>query len=451
MATGNDEQSKLTFSRVVHGAHETLCQKLALKEVGTQLTIGDRLPKPLRKHVRYAVKTKDAEHFYSTLLKFDIKSFVFFLEVLDSTSTENSNHREILSILSHYLEHLHLEEEPSVHVMAQLQSITSKYLPKKSTLTESLVTESARVQGATLVQDEISLKVKAQESLTHASTEESLTYASTEESLTRASTEESLTRASTECDDNTDKDSEVSSSPVVLYYEHPVETVSFNKTDQHVLYSPTHDITVSIGPEAFPKELDTFELSLAVNDYSQHVTMPPEYTGVFSALISLQCKPHFEEFQDYVTVTIPHCAAGDIEGSLCVLSAADTESKLVEDPDIEIESIDEHYLTFRTKHFCKERLSKTKKRRIQKFLDRKRHIFGVQRPHLRNASSFSGATNQPPINPSVLRSQSSPASSAGAQISTKFYAVMYMPCDTSCAHWKLAFIVTYDLFTFSQV
>lgn len=413
MATGG-EQSKLTFSRFVHGVHETLCQKIALKEVGTQLTYGDRLPKSLRKHVKHATKKNDVEHFYSTLLKFDFESFVFFLEVLDSTSTDNGDHKEILSILSHDLEHLHLEKEPSVQVAAQLQSITAKYLPKKSTLSEF-----TRSQDALLVHDEISAEKYKLNSPAFSPT------------------------------DNADKNCEIPAFPVVLYYEHPVETVSFNKTDQHVLYSPTHDITVSIGPAAFPKGLDAFDLSLAVNDYSQHVTMPPEYTGVFSALICLQCKPHFEKFQDYVTVTIPHCAAGDIEGSLCVLSAADTESELVEDPDIEIESIDEHYLTFRTMHFTKERVSKTK-RRVQKFLNRRR-ISGVTRARFRNALSLGETASQPPINPSMLRSQSSPAAIVEAQIYTKFWAVMYMPRDTSCAHWNLAFIVTFDLFTFSQV
>ena len=168
--------------------------------------------------------------------------------------------------------------------------------------------------------------------------------------------------------------------------------------------------------------------------------MPLGYSGVYSALVDLQCEPGFDRFQDHVTVTIPHCATGDeVEESLCVLSAANGETELVEDADIEIESIDEDYVTFKTLHFCKYRVSKAKKRKQKR----------VQ-PYSRSVSLDPNPASQVSKPHGPLRSSSSPAALEGI-IDTKFCVKLCMPRNTSSSSWKFAFIVTTDTITFARV
>lgn len=349
-----------TFSRVIAGVHETLCEKLDLKSVGERLTTGTRLKKTVRNHIKHAVKTKDVEGFYSILLQmFNLKSLVFFLEVLDFTATENSNHKEIVTILCNNLEELNVENEPS-EVVTSLEKITSKYVEKPR-----------------------------------------------------------------------------------LYYEHPVETFPFIRGDSHFLHSPTHDVTVCVDSKAFPEALDKFDVSLTVNDYSRLITMPPEYTEVYSPLINLKCEPHFDKFQDFVTVTLPHCAIGNIEDSLCVLSAPDGDSELVEDTTIVIESIDDDYITFKAIHFSNSLISATKKRK-QRYLKMRRLRAYLKAASLDETVRRSSIEARP-------RSQSSPAI-VNYRTDTQFCVKMCRPRDISgSSYWKFVFIVTTDEITLTKV
>lgn len=387
-----DPKVKKSFSRVIAGVHETLCEKLDLKRVGEQLTTGTRLKKTLRGLVRRAVKDKDVEFFFSILSqKFNLKSLVFFLEVLDSTAAENHDHKEILTILCHNLEELPVEDEPS-EVVKQLKKITSRY-----------VGISAMVEELS-VEDESSGVVTILENMPGISADAPI---------------------------------------VVLYHEYEVETFSFSKSKSHVQHSSTHDVTVYVEPVAFPEDLDRFNVSLTVNNYAQPITMPPQFTAVYSVLINLKCEPPFEKFEDYVTVTLPHCAVGDID-SLCVLSAPDGDYNLVEDLDIEIVSIDEAYVTFRTRHFSNNTVSASKRRK-QKILKLK------QRAAFLRAASLDETARRMSHKARPIRSYSSPAVFEN-EPDMQFCVLMCRPCDTSSAsHWQFVFIVITDEITLTEV
>ena len=360
-----DPKVKKSFSGILTGVHEFLCAKLDLKTVGKQLTTGTRLKKRIRICINKAVEEEDKKLFFAILSKkFDLKSWVFFLEVLDSTAAENHDHKEILAILCHNLEELSVEDES---IVKQLEDIKSRY-----------VGFSTRVET------------------------------------------------------------------VVLYHEYQVETFSFSKSKSHVQHSPTHDVTVCVEPTAFPVGVEEFDISLTVNDYAQPITMPPQYTAVYSALINLKCEPHFEKFRDYLTVTLPHCAVGGID-NLCVLSAPDGDGNLVEDLHIEIVSIDEAYITFRTLHFSNSVVSASKIRK-QKYLKLKRR----RQAFLRTASLNCEPMSRMSIEDRP-RSLSSPAV-VESETDTQFCVLMCRPCDTSrTSHWQFVFIVMTDQITLTKV
>ena len=386
MAAGKEAiKELLTFPRYLQRSYNTICEKLDLETIGPLLTAKDcKLSNSLKKKVHKAVVSKNNKVFYSILQNFDLESFEIFIEVLESI--HDDNHEIILSHLCSNLDHLSLESEHSnPDTIAKLKGRAKKFKPPKS-----------------------EREVKMEESL-HSK------Y-----------------------------------SPAHSFYlrPHPVETATFSKDiKENIFYSPIHGITVVVHQTAFPKDPDSFQLFLTVNDYSQRIGMPSEYTGLYSVLVSLRCEPEIEKFTHPVMVTLPHCYTGD-KDSLCVLSApersvsesccVESEVELVEDPDIEIESVDEHYITFMTMHFTRYRVAKTKqpkqrrKKRIQSLLSSPRKAASLDLP---------GATQTSEM--PLPRSFSCPYPNDPSD--TKFYAIMYAPHDKSTPVWKILFIVTYSL------
>ena len=384
MAAGEEAKELLTFPRYLQSSYDTICEKLDLQIIGPLLTAKDcKLSKPLKKKVHKAVLSKNNKVFCAILQKFDLESFEIFIEVLESI--RDDNHKIILSHLCSNLDHLSLESEHSnPDTIAKLKGRGKIFKPPLTS---------------------IGSEVKVEESL-HSK------Y-----------------------------------SPAHSFYlrPHPVETATFTKDiKENIFYSPTHGITVVVHQTAFPKDLDKFELFLTVNDYSQHIGMPSECTGLYSVLASLKCEPEIEKFADPVMVILPHCYTGD-KDSLCVLSApernvsescsVESEVELVEDPDIEIKSIDKHYITFMTMHFTRYRVAKTKQpkqRRKKRILSSPRKAASLDLPGAIQASEMP-----------LPRSFSCPY--PGDPSDTKFCAIMYAPHDKSPPVWKILFIVTYNL------
>ena len=373
-------EESLTYSRVLVTAYETICRNLDLKTVGDKLTEGKELPKELRKRIRYAVKKEDKQTFHALLISMNMKSFVFFLEVLHSIRDEK--HKEILKVLSQQLQQLSLEGV-SEEVVARLQFVTTKYLP-----------------GGEMVSQ-----------------------------VTRAKHSKSEVAQSSLI------------TPPVLYLQHPVETASFSRAQQNTFYSSMHDITVVMEPGAFLKNLDALKLFLTVSDYSRSVCIPDGYHGMYSVLLSLKSDPHVEAFGQPVTVTVPHSAVGGLE-KLCVLTGAEEEDMLHEDPNILIECVDKKYLTFQTLHFSKYMLASydylpAKETRAKNRLRIQQLPYAFEK-----MASLDETLMRPvlPPLPSIPRSYSCPARDV-SHTDTIFVAALFTPHDTSVPHWKFTIIV----------
>ena len=138
----------------------------------------------------------------------------------------------------------------------------------------------------------------------------------------------------------------------------PEVTTFYHSQKVNILYSHIHGVIVMAKGDALP--VNSVKIVLTVNDYSRPIHVPEGYNAFYSALISLRCDPNIDSFLDYVSVSIPHCAVGDVE-SLCLLSGSDADSEeriyLREESDIVIESVDGYYFTYRTIRFCANKLA----------------------------------------------------------------------------------------------
>ena len=446
MATGESKET-VSFSVFLDYALDSMLDNLHLEKVDFEMT--NRLPKKLASRVKRMVEKKDVRKFCSLLKMFDPQSFVVFLEALESI--QDNKHNQIIDVLGHKLE--------SVTLVESYKDIETKLLsiyPTKQHCCQAL--QAKQSTGEEMVETEVSSPCKSE------------VYS---ESLATLSLErqKELTGLESETFSQTDGN--------VLYYDHPVERAEFHKPEhqcpphkvtesmpgassddddpsslmskqststQNVLDSNIHDVTVEVDPKAFPEHLDTFSMSLTINDYSKPVTIPDHCSGVYSALVSLTCDPDFEKFPERVTVTIPHCAYGDTD-SLCVLTAPESESGLKEDPDIIIESCDNYYLTFKTIHFCRFRLSRSKhpiQRKLKCVKIRKlplsamRKAISLNKPEVQSEAQHLPRTYSCPTKSDVITT-------------SKFVAVMYRPKYTSAAYWQVVFFVTYHLSSFIEV
>lgn len=463
--------AKLPLESIIGAFKHTLCNKIDLNRVGSRLIEEGKISKNLAKYVRKALRKEDKNLFFSVLMKFDLKSFVVFLEILDTIN--DRPHQDILKLLCRDLQqHLSLKSMTDQDVVARLQSIVVKYCP--STLAEGAIEseDKSKVGGGTVLSEQTgevtTFDIEEVQSLTiktPIATPQGLTttlhregQAMLQEPFSTAQSEGStpvhtIPSASLEgrgtmtipsvlptlsqSEGSASQDVAVTGDTgIVLYYKHPVEKFSFSRTKRNVFHSTIHDVTVTVEPEAFPKRLDEFDLFLTVNDYSKPITMSSKYGGVFSALIGLKCEPCFDKFEHHVTVTLPHCAVENFD-SLCILSAADGHSHLEDDPDVKIHSFDDNYITFTTAHFT---------------------VFRVARSwHSHNRRSTAralslGSGKQSPGQTAVKRHYSCPTPGDGRTTAIRFCAAMFRPHDTSnLLHWQFIVIFTYDLPTFSMV
>ena len=447
--------AKLPLESIIGTFKHTLCHKIDLDRVGSSLAEEGKISKHLAKYVKKAMKKKDKSLFFSVLTKFDLKNFVVFLEVLDTIN--DRPHHDILKLLCHDLQqHFSWQSATDQEVVTRLQSIVLKYSAVEGAIESEhgsqLVGRYSEQtgEGATLsiegITSSLSISEPVIQSSTPTATLQGLTTKQSHlEGLTMVQDKFSTTEQPEGLDTvlsappeskstfPTLPQGEGSVDGTILYYKHPVERFSFSRTNCNVFHSPINEISVSVESNAFPKGVDEFDLSLTVNDYSQPITMPSQYTGAYSALIGLKCEPHFEKFEHYVTVTLPHCAVGDLD-SLCVLSAADGDSHLVEDPDILIQSIDEKYIEFTTTHFTVFRAAKG------------------EHGHYRTRTSSLEAGKQSPGQIAVRRYYSCPTPGVGGTTAIKFCAAMFRPRDTSnLSHWQFVVIFVYDLPSFSAV
>ena len=408
MATGEPEPSS-TLSRVISSSSDTIFRNIDLQKVGPKLTTGEKLPTKLKKQIKFAMKMKDKRIFLGAVVAMDLKSLLIFLEVLDEI--QDDKHRHIVTHLCSGLQHYSLKSESDQEVVDRLQYFKAKYLPKSVVATRTAMDESMAPE--TSISDETTA-TEGQESL--------------------------LAEDMSQC----------TLSKPVWYYEHPVETAMFSSGVHNEFYSPVHDVAVIMEPGAFPQHLSRLTLSLTVNDYSHRISLPQDYRGMYSALLSLKCDPPVEKFPKPVAVTVPHCALGALD-NLCVLVGEEGDNTLHEDSDVEIESVDQLHLTFRALHFTNHMVAESicPKRRLKakkKWKQFTGAVVGTQSfdETLVRSGSASGTISMP-----IPRSHSCPSSSRTPV--HRFVAVMFTPRDTSCAHWKFVLMVTYHLRSFDRV
>ena len=374
MATGGSAPVKFGLGRVMEGVVDTLCHNLNVEVVGKMLLDKEGISKILRKKIRAAVRKNDVHFFYAVLKDFDLKTLVSFLEVLQLLSVSDEKHCALYSLICSRLKKWSINPDPGNEDYIKLKAITEEGSKSKS---------------------EICFRPKV------------------------AKCPEGTTDVTSSAVDT------VSGHVQIHLRPHLVETEIFSRGQQeNVFYSQAHGVTVTVDQQALPEQ-QLLEIILTVNDYSRQVTMPKGYDASYSSLISLKSDP---EFMNSVTITIPHCAIGDIEDSLCILSAPEDptcrEIHLEEDSEIEIDMIDEHYFTFRTKHLsfykvgAKNRSSRRQKRCTSK-----------------NAKAGRDS-----------------ATTKGQKLvcDARFVAVKYMRAESS-SHWKCIFFVTYSNNTFMKV
>lgn len=323
MATGgSSDLAPVAFGTVLSKVRDTLCDNIDVKMVGELLCKKEVIPKAVKKKIKAAVKTKRVDIFYGVIKDFDLKTFVAFVEVLQHLSLLDEKHRIVFSLTCSCFRNWNIYPDPE----------NQQHIAKLNAIIEECGKSD----------NEIKFRPKEGK----------------EDKCPEGTTDVTSSTVET-----------INSHTLIRLRPHLSEDTIFSREqEENVFYSHTHGVTVIADREALPHR--SLNIVLTVNDYSRRVIIPAGYDASYSALISLKCEPELDSFLDFVSVTIPHCAVGDID-SLCILSAPEDSSHreiyLKEDSDIEIDTIDEHYFTFRTKHFTKHKVAASlRNRRKQK-------------------------------------------------------------------------------------
>ena len=123
-----------------------------------------------------------------------------------------------------------------------------------------------------------------------------------------------------------------------------------------VLYSPIHGVTVTIPPNAIPRDVGKF---LSMHFYLGYPFTVEEDVNLCSVVVWFHLHPHLEFLED-VTVKIPH-AANPHDVSLCVLTWGEDKQgpsyKL--DTEVPADFSDGYHAVFKVKHFSPYVVAKT--------------------------------------------------------------------------------------------
>ncbi len=353
------------------------------------------------------MKLKKNKVFCSVLQKFDMEGLIIFIDTLDSTNTEN--HNVILSHICSRLDNLdsaYLNQPTTIKSVKRVISVARKYNPR--TKLELLFQERLSLDTGETSETECS---ELSQGVRHSEAE----YTDTHDTVTPKA--------------------QYSIAEYNRRYIFPIELYRVNRGPFNI-YSQSYGITVLADENIIPEgDMNSFDLHLAVNGRSNRITLPDDYTGTYSALVSLECDPKIEMFLSDVMVTIPHCAIGDMD-TLCVLSSHDGY-ELTEDPNIEIADIDKHYISFKTKHFSVFILSRSKCKKQSK---RKNKLQVMS-----NSKSLDLPVQQLSVI-SLSRLQSCPAVVSSDYLPDgKFCAVLCIPKERSTSVLMFMMLVTRGL------
>ena len=413
MATGGTSGSTFeSHGRRLVNIHDTLCNNVNVEKVSSLLQCRKDVSKQAKKNSRKAAKLKDPEVFYSVLGKFDFKSFVAFVDIVQEISENDDKHLQLLYVIcSNYKELSEFSDSENQESHSKLKAIIKHC-------------EGEQVE------------------IRYRKGDDDGTYS---EGMTDVTSGLASTTTNIKS-----KDPPIDLQSIrndLWTIQHPVEEEALEYSHgEGVFYSHTHGVRVIADRQSLPDE--SLHIILTVNDYSSHVVIPEDYNACYSALISLKCYPKVDAFLDFVSVTIPHCAHGDVE-SLRVLSASESEDKnetlyLREDSDIEIDSIDEYYFTFRTKHFSKYRVAGVKN--SHKLKQRKKNPKGTHSllSAKRKSRSFERSTSGDATESGVVETIESGVGNTTV-INARFVAIRCIPDHQVESPLKCYFFVTYDI------
>ena len=224
-------------------------------------------------------------------------------------------------------------------------------------------------------------------------------------------------------------------------------------------YSSTHGVRVHIPQESLPPTIQPFELKMTASLRGPYKFS--EDCELCTAIIHLSCDPPIDEFRDWVTVEIPHCATEpqtecDLD-HLCIMTAKDElisgVYEFYEDPEIEVDFSDAYKVVFKTRHFTRYVGTRSKSpkrtqksahgvRRSQYSMTLRERKQGSLDSHLYKSAMDKGISE-------MQRSMSLPGSTASQppQCTTKggndYYVAMCIPMDRSQPRWKAVFLISY--------
>ena len=325
--------------RALVSSEYTLKRCLDLHKVVPALLEQKSLPKSFRRKAKLSEKMKNLDVFLGAVRELNLDGFALFLETLDSLQDEK--HKEVLQVLSTEIRLVSLP--PEAQATKVIEKIVKAHYHETKTKDEPEVKPSFEV--------------------THSTEEE-------QQAIERVSNEPSA--------EDIHPSEEQTAPPHVppLFPLIPtignVESQTFTSTGG-TFYSSTHGVRVHIPQESLPPTIQPFELKMTASLRGPYKFS--EDCELCTAIIHLSCDPPIDEFRDWVTVEIPHCATEpqtecDLD-HLCIMTAKDELMsgvyKFCEDREIEVDFSDMYKVVFKTKHFSGSAGTRLKDRtRIQK-------------------------------------------------------------------------------------
>ena len=445
MASGGD----LSHAQVLLSSEYTLKRCIDLHKVVPVLLEQKSLPKSFRRAARLAEKTKNLSVLIGAATELSLDGFAMFMESLDSLKDEK--HNEALSVLSSEIRLMSLPPEAQATkiiqriVEAHYHETVHKDEPEvKPTFESTYSAEEEKVHLSTSLSPPPEAKgTKVMEKLM-----EQITIVEVEAKVGVPGIYP------------TEKEQTCPSRLPPLPPPTPtlgnVESQTFTSTGG-TFYSSTHGVRVYIPQESLPPTIQPFELKMTASLRGPYKFS--EDCELCTAVIHLSCDPPIDEFHDWVTVEIPHCATEpqtecDLD-HLCIMTAKDElisgVYEFYEDPEIEVDFSDAYKVVFKTKHFCKKVGARLKNRKqIQRSAlqaQKSQHHMILRSKKQGSLDSHYKSMLEKKTSAEIRRSVSLPSSKTSRPATERgndYYMSMCTPLDRSDTQWKAVFLISYS-------
>ena len=375
---------------------------------------------------------KNLDVFLGAVRELNLDGFALFLETLDSLQDEK--HNEVLQVLSTEIRLVSLP--PEAQATKVIETIVKAHYHETETKDEPEVKPSFEVAH---------------------STEEEQVYLSTSFPLPQdVETTKVIEQIGTSDEPSTEdihRSKEQTAPPHVPRLSPldltvgNVELQTFTKAGG-TFHSSTHGVCVHIPQESLPPTIQPFELKMTASLRGPYKFS--EDCELCTAVIHLSCDPPIDDFHDWVTVEIPHCATEpqtecDLD-HLCIMTAKDElisgVYEFYEDPEIEVDFSDAYKVVFKTRHFTRYVGTRLKGRKRKQRL-----VHGVQKAQHHYSKQRSLDSQYKPMweKEEIQRSVSLPSSTVqyATRTGNQYYVAMCTPMDRSQLQWNVVFLVSY--------